>query len=285
MLVIERTLFKFDVYEFVKEQITFKLKKCVSYLNQLSNLYDRHFLNSKKEDPFNEIISEVGTARQSNKLYCNQEVAFILKDCIEIKPISSINPIEKSIENKNNTIQKNRNELLKIQSFEPEETYFFNSKKEEESNLNIRLKELFFTPTVLSIIYKVLRTNSENHEISLNEHLAMNILVCISNFSKESESESQESEESKETTINYNSSLIDLISQLKRTFFYFNIDEHDKATIKNTISNKVLKTLKKTKIISEEESPKSFIDHLQEKGEIGRRVLSQMSKEIEDNDT
>ena len=284
LLVIERTLFNFNSNHFIKEQLSFEIKNGVSHFDKLYLLYDVSVANDIKDD-LSKIILEIATVKQNKSQYFDasgdQDISLVLKESVEVNPILAIISINRENDYMNNEIAKNPNELIKIQSFEPEETYFFNLNDEEVNDLKIRLKELLFTPTVLAIAYKCLRNESELHKIGVNEHLAMNILVLISKFINETESQESEIAFNETTTITYDSTLVDLISQLKRVVFNYKIDENDDATLQNTLTKNAFSSFLKMKIGSNKESPKSFIEILLEKGTIGKSVLNQMTVEVE----
>ena len=282
LLVIDRTHFNFDGYSFIKEQIIFEMKNGVSDLNKLLMYFDSHV------NPFdspsialNNIIYEVATQRQSgnNAILNNSEnnATFSLKEEVECKFISAVNLIKREQIMMNNEISKHPEQLLKIQQFEPEETYFLQG--EDAKDLNICLKEFLLTPTVLAIVYRTLRQDSQSHKVELNEHLAMNILILISKFVQESENEQQQHSFN---DVCYDSTIVDLIAQLRRAVFNFKENENRSVTIENTLNKKSFNSFLKMKIRSNNEEPKSIIDILLEKGEIGKSVMSQMSVEIGD---
>ncbi|KAK8849983.1 hypothetical protein M9Y10_018577 [Tritrichomonas musculus] len=286
LLVIERNLFNFDGLNFIKEQIIFELKHGVSDLNKLVELFDVNVCD-KNSRPFllNEIIHDVATARQKSTKGSNnneyQDVSFHLKEGIEVNFISAINSFNREKVLMNNEKSKHPDELIKIQQFEPEETYFFHQTVENENDdLNVRLKDFLFTPTVLAIVYKTLRKSSEFHRNDLNDHLAMNILILISKFVQELEIKDDKSIKIGEI-IKYNSTITDLITQLNQSLFNLSIGENKSATIQNTLNKKTFNLFIRTKICSSTESPKSIIDILLSKGELGKSVLNQMSVEIE----
>ena len=298
LLVIERDLFNFDGYKFIEQQIILALKSGVSDLNKVKDLFDDDSTpTGHKVSTFNKIFSGVATVRQKAKTSDNvnndnnnSDVSFVLKEGIECKNISAINSFNQLKNLMNNEISKHPENLLQIPSFEPEETFFFHSNNNENdeeidsSDLNIRLKEFLMTPTVLAIVYQTLRyeNESESPNIVLNDHLAMNILILISKFLQETEDDSNSLDESK--VILYNSNLADLIAQIKRVVFDFKVDSDENATIKNTLTKKAFNSFLKIKIGSNSREPKSFVDILLEKGEIGKNVLSQMSIEIQNLD-
>ncbi|KAK8888327.1 hypothetical protein M9Y10_039394 [Tritrichomonas musculus] len=302
LFVVERTLYHFNGFEFIKEQIIFGLKKGISNLNQLKDMFDLSVTESGHHmSDFNKIIVEVANARQKSKQRSNeneeeeeedesdddensgkQDVSFDLKETVEFKKITAINSINDEKVIMNNEISKNPEKLLKIQDFEPEETFFFKNENDcsvDSTGLSIRLKDLLMTPTVIAIVYHTLRNTSE--KVELNEHLAMNILLLISKFIQEDDHDESSQTDLSVKEINYDSTIVDLISKLKENIFDYKVDENGKATIQNTLSKKVFNSLLKIKISSENQSPKSFIEILLEKGEIGKTVLDQMSIEIE----
>ncbi|KAK8835926.1 hypothetical protein M9Y10_040307 [Tritrichomonas musculus] len=285
LLVIERTLFNFDGYKYVREQIIFQLKKGVSDLNDLKNKYDLFVCDLTAATILNKVVSEVSTPRQKAKKGQNKnggehDVTFELKEGIDFNLISAINSFNHEKTIMNEMIQKHPESLIKIQKFEPEETYFFNQNDENNSNdLSVRLKDFLFTPTVFAIVYQTLR-NDNSHKVELNEHLAMNILVLISKFIQENSDENDPSFD-ENLQIQYDSKLIDLISKLKRSVFELNIDSNEEATIKNIMNKKAFNLLMRMKISSTDEQPKSLVDLLLEKGEIGKNVLDQLCVQID----
>ncbi|KAK8888725.1 hypothetical protein M9Y10_033459 [Tritrichomonas musculus] len=288
LLVIERTLFNFDGYDLIKEQLVFALKNGISNLNNLKDLFDKRVSPSLHYVcDMNKVISEIATVRKRVKKEednNDQEALFDLKEGIECKYISAINSfnIEKVL--MNDEISKHPEKLIKIQSFEPEETYFFNKQEEEDIDSNglcIQLKEFLMTPTVLAVIYQTLRNDSESPKVELNDHLAMNILLLISKFLQETENKKSETVFNDIEEIHYESSIVDLIAQLKRIVFNFTTDENGNPSIQNTLTKEAFNSFLRIKIGHDNQVPKSFIDILLEKGEIGRNVLGQMSIEIE----
>ena len=227
LLVIERTLFNFDSDKFIKEQIIFQLKKGLSDLNELKNLYDLVICQSSLS-VLNKVISEVSIPSEKvNKGKSENDITFKLKDGIEVNIISAINSINQEKGMMNVMISTNPEYLLQIQEFEPEETYFFN----QNENLNVRLKDFLFTPTVLAFVYKTLRKNESNlsQKIDLNDHLAMNILILISKFINESnENPDLNHSFSENLIINYDSSFAGLISQLKEFIYDYNHKKNQK---------------------------------------------------------
>lgn len=148
--------------------------------------------------------------------------------------------------------------------------------------MKISLKEFLITPTVLSIVYKTLRDSSESHTNELNDHLAMNILLLVSKFVEDSNFQCDNSNKPFKN-IKYKSSIVDLIMQLERTIFNYTINQNGSSTIQNTISKEAFNLFLKMKVSSSNETPKSIVDILIEKGELGKSVLKQMGIEI-DND-
>ena len=280
LLVVERTLFNFNGYNFIEEQVILALKKGISDLNELNKAYDPNAEQfSAIKQCFNKILQKVATIdRRSNKDGNNEgnDSSFYLKKGIEWKNISAINLLNNQKVILNNEISKHPNKLIKIQKFEPEEEFFFKSKTDEidSSGLTIQLKELLFTPTILAIVYHTLRSKETGlPTVELNDHLAMNILVLISTFVKDDENSQSLFDES--TVINYDSTLLDLISKLKEVIF------KGDSSIENTILNsKSLSAFFKVKIGSNKFKPKSFIDILHEKGELGENALKSMPIDI-----
>ena len=286
LFVTERILFNFDGYKFDKEQIIFGLKQGVSDLNELNNLFDSRV--NEKESKFyilNKIIHEVATVRQNTKKgsmneNIDQEVSFDLKDEIEVNFVSAINSFNCEKVLMNNEISKHPDKLLKLLPFEPEETYFFNN----NSNVNVRLKEFFVTPTILAIIYRTLRKSSEAHSNELNDHLAMNILILLSKFVQDSNFRSSDNIKSTikpNKIIKYKLSIVDLINQLKRSVFNYGMNQNRNYSITNIMTKESFDLFLKMKICSSTESPKSIVDVLLEKGQLGKNVLTQIGVEVE----
>lgn len=289
LIVIERTLFNFDTIKFIREQVIFALKSGVNNLNDLNDSYDQFLaITNNESSGLNNIITEVAIARQSSNSSDEKEqfsschdILFDLKSGIEINLISAINSFNGEKALMNDEITKHPDELIKIQQFEDEDQYFFKSSEEEEINLSkklkIHLKDFLITPTVLAVIYHTLRTNSENgtSKLELNDHLAMNILILISKFVRDQKGSSYELFD-ENVVIDYNSTVVDLISKLKKTIFNYKVDNDDNATIENTLTKKSFKTFLKIKFKCGSNEPKSFIDILSDRGEIGKKVLRQM---------
>ena len=288
LLVTERILFNFDSYEIAKEQIIFELKQGVSDLNILSNKYSFSVIDKIPSSALmNKIIHEVATVTQkSNKRNienADQDVSFHLKEGIEVNFISAINSFNREKVLMNNEISKHPDKLIKMQQFEPEETYFF-----DKSDLNVRLKEFLATPTVLAIIYQTLRKSSESNANELNDHLAMNILILISKFVQDKNFQSDSSIKPKikqGQIINYKSTIVDLITQLRVSVFNFTFNPNEGANVQNTLNKEAFDLFLRMPIASSNESPKSIIEILLEKGDLGKNVLNQMAVEIEWNET
>ena len=312
MLVIERTLFYYNGYNFIQEQIIFALKKGVHSIDELNKMFDNSALDSMSYMwAFNDILMKVATSTntkrkddnqessESSKTY-NQDVSFYLKDGVEWKTISAVNSLNEQMTLMNDEISKNADKLIKIPDFEPEEEFFFHSNKkivyedyklndnenenENENNnvelntdgLNVRLKQFLLTPTVLAVVYHALRTNcgKDSNASDLNDHLAMNILILASKFVEDEEEKNSSFDES--TTIEYES-VVDLISKLKRAVFGYHSDD---SSIECTMNKKSFVSLLKMKISSNDLPPKSMIDVLLNKGKLGRNVLEQMSRHV-----
>ena len=306
LLVIERTLFNYNGYYFMEEQIIFALKRGISSLDELSEMYciDAARLGRDQQD-FNKILTKVSTNRRNNnnsndndksgssERLDNQNACFVLKEGIEWKPLSAINPFNEQATILNNIISKHPDELIKIPDFEDEETFFFHLSHEvkpsaeeeneaeiDSSGLNIRLKEFLSTPTVLAVIYHTLRTSGD--KIELNDHLALNILILISKFAKD---DTNNCSFNQVTSIHYNSKIADLISQFKTVLFNYKLNENRRATITNTLNKNTFKNFLGLKIGSDSLEPKSIIDILVDKGELGKSVLKQMSVDYEEKDS
>lgn len=213
-----------------------------------------------------------------------------MKEGIVWKTISAINPLNGQKVLLNQEITKNPTKLITIPDFEDESTYFFNPKTEVKANpnakedddkldsdgLGIKLKEFLSTPTVLAIVYHSLRSSGD--KIELNDHLALNILLLISKFSDSSE---KVSPLDPSLVINYDSTVFDLISKMKRIIFGYIPDEDGNTNISNHLCIHNFRTLLNIKIGSYKLEPKSFVDILLTKGELGKSVLSQLSVEFE----
>ena len=291
LLNIERTLFNFNAYYFMEEQIISALKQGISSpvkLNDCCNL--NACLTEKCHFYFNTIISKVAKMNSDGE----HDISFTLKDGIECKPLSAIVPFNDQKVLLNKEISKNPDVLIKVQEFEDEEEYFFNTKKEVKANpedennedekfdssgIKIKLKEFLSTPTVLAITYHTLRMSAE--KIELNDHLALNILILISKFVEDFDSTPYESS----TVIHYDLTINDLVSKLKKVLFNFKIDGDGNASVTNTLNKQNFKTLLSIKIGSDNLEPRSFIDILINKGEIGKSVLRQLSVDFENDES
>lgn len=293
LIVVERTLFNFNSFNFIEEQIIMALKSGISQLDELNNSFDSS-LDSHHRQTFNKIISEVATTNRKTEKKEGDDTtnaSFFLKKDVEWKSITALNLINTQKVILEKEITKNQNKLLQIPEFEEEEKYFFHEPRHYEkpeidgnqideygvdsSGLNIKLKEFLFTPTILAVVYQTLRGTSDEgtkNNVTLNDHLAMMILVLVSRFANEIESKDSSFNES--TVIQYDSSLFDLIKNLKKTIF------DQKETIKNTLNKKSFLNFINVKIGSPDHEPKSFVDILLEKGEVGKNVLIQMSVDI-----
>ena len=192
LIVIERTLFNYDSYKFIEEQIILGLKQESCNLATFENMYDRDAeICSCNTRYVYSIIDKVAKNRNSDRKESNDEKdpTFYLKDDVEWKIISALNLFNNQKVILNNEISKHPDKLIKIQDFEPEESFFFKQDKDytiDSNGLNIRLKEFLLTPSILAIVYYTL--NSPKSE--LNDHLAMNILILASKFANEIESSS-----------------------------------------------------------------------------------------------
>ena len=289
LVVIERTLFNFDKFKYIEEQIIFALKKGVNSMNNLRQMYDKKVaMSGKQAVDINQIIAKDGAPRQkANKngdeggssltfSAGNTDVSYDLKEGVENKPISAINSFNEEKVIMNDEIKKHPNNLLHIPHFEDESTYFFkeseseNNENNDDFNVKIHLKEFLMTPTVIAIVYNTLR---KSDKIDLNDHLAMNVLLLISKFVTESEEPSSFDEN---TTIDY-SNKYQLICNLKRAVF--NYKEGSESSITNTLNRKSFEALLKVKFTLNGSDGKSFIDIIAAKGEVGKKVLAEMAVE------
>lgn len=293
LLNVERTLFNFNGYYFMEEQIIYALKQGKNSIDQINKMCNSFVARmNKRNTDFDSIISKVAVSNLANKDSNaeDKDSYFTLKEGVEWKSISAINPLNGQKVLLNKEISKNPNKLIKIPKFSDESNYFFNPSikikanpeaKDDEDNLdsdglNIKLKEFLMTPTVLAIVYHTLRTNADKNE--LNDHLAMNILVLISKFAEES-SDIPLLEPS--TVIQYNSTVIDLISKIKKVVFKISTDEEGNTNITNRLSRQNFRTFLNIKIGSSDLEPKSLIEILIVKGKLGKDALQQLSVDVE----
>lgn len=250
-------------------------------LNEEDDDYDDNDDDSesiKNKMNIKSIINNKEDTKKENPNSYIKPINFYLKDEIECNAISAVNPIDAQRSYLNVEISKNSGKLLKIQNFESEEKYFFNQNDE----LNIHLKQFLQTPTALAIIYDTLRSSSE-----LNNHLAMNILILISRFINE------DSERLSNITSTFNSqeiiqynSILDLISKLKHIVFNYRSsgeDINEKVIIENTLNSTNFISLLKMKFEPQNLPPKSIIDILKDKEQLGQDVLRQISTNIHIN--
>ena len=302
LLVIERVLFNFNCNDFIREQLIFALKTGVSDLSELSQSYDRRVLDDYQNPTnFNTVFFSIATIKthQSKKVETdkNQPISFILKDDVKLNAISGINPINQQKALLNNEISKDPENLIKIQDFESEDSYFFNTSLFSTSSLTsrsftspyfkidnemanyeglkIRLKEFLMTPTVLAVIYHSMRTTQE---IDLNDHLSLNILILISKFFNDEKSDTNKKEVVFNDEIHYES-INELISKIRTFVFNYKVDNDGNAVIENTLKTEktAFVSLLNLRISYENDESKSFIDVIRSKGEIGKKALSMMS--------
>ena len=205
-----------------------------------------------------------------------------MKEGIQYKTISAINAIEDQKSFMNIEISKKPNKLLKIQDFESEEPYFFKPTNDNDNNaanadgLKIRLREFLLTPTVFAVVYDSLRFKSE-----LNDHLAMNVLVLIARFISEyaENSRAASTKLDPKATIQY-LSLSDFITKLKRVVFNYREtgkEEDEAGFIDNTLNPALFASLLNMKIEPLNHQPKSIINILMNKGQLGQDALHQVS--------
>lgn len=280
LIVTERTLFHYDGYKLNREQIVFALKSGVSDVNKLKDLYD-----ASSEFALNRIIAEVATPRKAASASLTageQDTSFDLKEGVEVNLISAVSPINAAKSIMNDEVTKSPDTPLKIPQFEPEETFFLCQKggageEEEGENVIVSVKEFLFTPTVLAVVYKTLRDDSDTAKAGLNAHLAMDILILISKFIIESEHDGEEATFDATTVIEYDSTLSDLITQLRKAVFKYKVHMNKNASIRNTLTASSFDAFLNIGLRAGSEEPKSIVDILLEKGEIGKSALSQMS--------
>ena len=299
VLVVERRLFNYDNIKFLEEQLIFSIKNgCTDYSKLLSQCDER--VADRKVNPllFNDAFTNVATFLKRNPIQKNDHLSFKLKEDVKWNPFSGIISFALSKGLLNNEISKNPDNFIEVQEFEPEETYFFNmpnyspfsfsttsyglnySIHDNDNDpvnyegLSIKLKEFLFTPTVLAVTYHALRINSPN--IGLNDHIALNILILISKFLKGDDHKTQKKFDDT-IVIQYNS-ISDFISQIRTVLFNYSIDKNNDAKIENTLNIDNFKCLLKMKISYDKLEPKSLIDLLQEKGQIGKKVLNILSE-------
>lgn len=275
LIVIDRILFNFDNREFLTQQLLFAVTSGTNDLNELSKYYDSSVLDDDS-DPliFNEIIKEI--IKPNDK---------------EMHLICSTNPIMKQYTMLVNKVASNPDNLIDIKQIEPEETSFFKGQlfsssslstrtsyvdgydKENEpvnpDGLNIRLKELLMTPTVLAIVYHTLRTSGSNTNI--NDILAMNVLAFISQF-VEDKNEQENNYQFDEKVIQYES-INDLISIFRKDLFNYQIDDQGNASIDSIMNKKNFDSFLHLKISLKDQEGKSIVELLLEKGQIGIHAL------------
>ncbi|KAK8864994.1 hypothetical protein M9Y10_010522 [Tritrichomonas musculus] len=287
LIVIDRNLFNYNKFKFIEEQLILGLKQGICHLNDLDVFYDHldPFPYGNDQREFNEILSKVATVKNNlskKGAKNNNDSSFYLKDGIEWRTITALNLFNDQKVLLNNEISKHPKSVLKIPEFEPEETSFFqqdDAQKIDTNGLIMNLKDYLLTPTVLALVYYSLRKN-EGQKVVLNDHLSMNILILASKFVKNVDTKSSSLSFNESTVIEYDSSLIDLISKFKRIIFDFKLDKDEKATIQNNLNCKAFNILLHIKICSPKLGSKSFIDILLEKGEIGKSCLKQMSVDL-----
>lgn len=290
LIVIERTLFNLNSFKYVHEQMVFALKNGVSVIDKLHGCYDIEAFNVSETFPVaDKMLSHISTTNKDDEDVVDQEIYYYLKDGIQCQTLSAINPINQQKTLLTKEISKNPTKLLKLNDFQSEEDYFFHPTKsfyeenlglsdgidesEYDSNidtngLNIRLKKFLLTPSVLAVVYYALRTNVS----AINDHLAMNILVLASKFVADKEGSSS----IKEKEVHFQS-LNDLISKIERAVFNYRVDEKGDAFVTNTLNKSTFIDLLKMRFSNDSMPPKSFIDVLLSKGELGRNVIDQMA--------
>lgn len=293
LFVVDRILFNFNNKEFLRQQILFGIKSGINDINKLSNAFDTSILDDEQNSSiFDNVIKEINS--NNNNIYNN---------------ISAVIPIMKQYVLLLKEISNNPNNLINIQEFEPEETYFFNDKlfslstlstitsdlngydKEnclgDHEGLTIKLKELLMTPTVLAIVYHTLRMNSSNDDINI--HLAINILILISKFIESEKEHEIKSKQNKidEKIIQYES-INELISTFKKDLFGYQIDDQENVYIQNIMNKDNYKSFLHLKIIFKDQEEKSITDLLMEKQKIGIDALKiigiKQDDEINSND-
>lgn len=299
LIVVERTLFNLNSFNYVHEQTVFALKKGVSRIDKLHGCYDIEAFNVPEVFPLaDKILSKISTTSKNDEAV-DQDIYYYLKDDVEWNSLSAINSFNDQKTLLIKEISKNPTKLLKIQDFQNEDEYFFRPRKsvyeieeglsddvdESEYNLDnldlsdvkVRLKKFLLTPTVLAVVYYCLRTNSgvDSSTSGINDHLAMNILVLVSKFVFEDD-ELNSNLVDLTSEIHFES-LSDLISKLQVSLFSYKVDENDNAFVSNNLNKKNFINFLKVKISSDSLPPKSFIDVLLSKGELGRNVIDQMS--------
>lgn len=293
LLVIERTLFNLNGFTYVEEQIVFALKQGVSNIYKIDSAYDIEAFNRSEVFPLaDKVISNVSTSNKDDE-NIDHEIFYYLKDGVEWKTLSAINSINQQKTLLSQEISKNPSKLIKIPDFEPEEEYFFHPKKSfyereelyendeseydtsiDTSDLSIRLKEFVLTPTVLAVVYYSLRNSKENSE--LNDHLSMNILILASKFVTEQKDSEKGDITSLPSEIHF-TSLHDLLIKLQRQIFNYRVDNENNSFVSNTLNKNNFVNLLQIKFSSENMAPKSFIDVLLDKGQLGLNCISQLT--------
>lgn len=291
LTIVERTLFNYDNYEFISEQLVYCIKNGCTKMSNIQSYCDEKVIDSTKYPLiFNEVLIKIaniqrGNADRNNLFFRPEDTLDIkLKDEVKWKPFSAVIPISHTFLLFNKLVSKNPKDLIEVQEFEPEETYFFNTslfsrfslstcslefscpeEKVDYEGLSIKLKDLVFTPTVLAITYVSMRLNLASVEI--NDHLSLDILILISKFLKETEIKTDVKFD--ENVEIHFTSIFDLVSKIKTTIF----NQDSEEMIENTLSIENFKKLLKIKFYLSDQQPKSFIDLMHDKGDIGRKAL------------
>ncbi|KAK8840486.1 hypothetical protein M9Y10_030691 [Tritrichomonas musculus] len=251
--------------------------------NQISNNEENQIDNGNENNRNNE--RDKNFAANATKFYLKKEVKWnpiVFSDSIFIQ--------EKYM---NKELSKNPNKLLEIPRGESEETYFFKPNDNDNNNdnnnslsssegLNIRLRKLLLTPTVFAVIYFALIENNE-FMIHIVQNLAMNTLVLISETIKE-ETDQTESATFDEQTSIHCTSVLDLVSQLKRIIYNFKIEGRDDIKdgfIEDRMNSANFVAFLNMKIALNQKEPKSVIELLKEKGPLGNETLQKISQNIQ----
>lgn len=277
LFVVERILFNFDGKEFLRQQIIYSYKPGILKPND-ALLYDLSILDDNSSIfPF--LVNAANEAINSTFNKWNPITAAVPLICVYNVLL--------------NEIASNPDKLIELQEFEPEETYFFKGNlfssltlstrtsfyegydRENElgnsEGLNIRLKDLLMTPTVLAIVYHTLRTDSSSNRI--NSHLAMNILILISKFTENLDEHDIKSKKLLSNNVIRYETIKDLISVFRKDLFNYQIDDKGNASIDNNLIKYNFEYFLHLKIAFKDLEEKSIVDILIEKDKIGLSVL------------
>ena len=261
--------------------------------NQINdNDGNQNQVRNNEENQIND-DNENNRNNERDKNFAANATKFYLKREVKWNPIVFSDSISNQKKYINKELSKNPNKLLEIPKGESEETYFFKPNGNDNNNnnslsssegLNIRLRKLLLTPSVLAVIYfSLIDFENKDNMIQIVQNLAMNTLIFISETIKEETNQTESATFDAQTSIHC-TSVLDLVSQLKKIIYNFRIEGKDDIKdgfIEDRMNSANFVAFLNMKIALNEKEPKSIIELLKAKGPLGNETLQKISQNIQ----